>query len=268
MKNKLNKSLKKFIIFACLAVGFGLIELFSMIPTEFFFRFSAGIFIGFCIWVLFKLKHKPERYLNQWGYFVMTANNELEHRHIAKKILARDLKQNEVVHHINGKKTDNDVNNLCLMDHDKHEFFHSWLSWKKEKSGKYPTFKDQKRILVEEYGGMLLESFSNPNQKTPQKPDELFPAENETVQSDQLQKNNFDGSKILFDELRKERKRLAKEKSVPAYMIFKDDTLREMAEIMPETDEQMLTVRGLGPAKFRMSGESFISVIRKFKGYR
>ncbi len=159
MKNNLNKSLKEILILLCLAVGVGLIKLFSLIPTEIFYRLSVGIFLIFCIWVLFKLKHKPERYLNQWGYFVLTANNELEHRHIAKKILARDLRPNEVIHHINGKKTDNDVSNLCLMDHDKHEFFHSWLSWKKEKSGKYPTFYDQRRILVEEYGGMLLESF-------------------------------------------------------------------------------------------------------------
>jgi hypothetical protein len=42
------------------------------------------------------------------------------------------------------------------MDREKHELFHSWLRWKKEKSGYYPRFKDQIRILRDEYGGMIL----------------------------------------------------------------------------------------------------------------
>ena len=117
MKNKLNKSFKEFLIFVALAVGAGLVKLLSGIPTEFFYRLSFGIFIALCIWLLIKFKYKPERYLNQWGYFVLTANNELEHRHIAKKILARDLRQNEVVHHINGKKTDALVPIADMLNH-------------------------------------------------------------------------------------------------------------------------------------------------------
>lgn len=44
------------------------------------------------------------------------------------------------------------------MDSEKHEHHHSWLKWKKEKTGRYPSIAQQKRVLENEYGGMLLES--------------------------------------------------------------------------------------------------------------
>lgn len=112
------------------------------------FRLIAGVFTA---------SRGPSTYINSNGYVVLKECNELEHRHIAKQLLGRNLHKNEVVHHINGKRTDNWVNNLCLMDGEKHEHFHAWLRWKKEKSGRYPSINDQKRVLEHEYGGMLLE---------------------------------------------------------------------------------------------------------------
>lgn len=103
-----------------------------------------------------KVGTKEPKYINSNGYVVLSQVNELEHRFIAKQILGRDLKSNEVVHHINGIKTDNDVGNLCLLDREKHEFFHSWLKWKSETTGKYPRIAHQMRALEEEYGGSLL----------------------------------------------------------------------------------------------------------------
>lgn len=114
-------------------------------------------------WTFWKIrlrKSAPEtpKYLNAYGYVVLEDINELEHRYIARQILGRSLDANEVVHHINGDRADNRITNLCLMDSEKHEHFHAWLRWKREKSGRYPSIKDQKRILAEEYKGSLLES--------------------------------------------------------------------------------------------------------------
>jgi hypothetical protein len=113
------------------------------------------------LWFRSIFKSRPAKYINSRGYVVLSHVNELEHRYIAKQMLVRELKQNEIVHHINGKKTDNRIWNLCLMDKEKHEHFHSWLRWKKEKSGSYPSFKDQKRALEEEYKGTLLENLKS-----------------------------------------------------------------------------------------------------------
>jgi alkyl hydroperoxide reductase subunit AhpC len=115
------------------------------------------IVAGFFLRVVFKAQFSPKKYINEYGYFVLSLQKELEHRYIAKQRLGRNLKPNEIVHHINGIKTDNEIGNLCLMDRQKHEYFHSWLSWMKKKTNRYPTINNQKRVLVSEYGGMLLE---------------------------------------------------------------------------------------------------------------
>jgi hypothetical protein len=97
-----------------------------------------------------------ETRINQNGYVEGVDTAELEHRAIAESVLRRDLAPNEIVHHINGEKTDNRHENLCVMDVEKHEHFHAWLDWKKKKSGNYPPLDEQHRVLVAEYGGILL----------------------------------------------------------------------------------------------------------------
>jgi ATP-dependent DNA helicase RecQ len=54
---------------------------------------------------------------------------------------------------------------------------------------------------------------------------------------------------ILFERLRVLRKRLADERSVPAYIIFGDTTLRAMARSYPETAEAMDGIPGMGEKK-------------------
>lgn len=72
-------------------------------------------------------------------------------------------------------------------------------------------------------------------------------------------------SAMLFEELRQLRMIIAREKRIPAYMVFDDKTLMEIVEILPDTDELMLQVKGVGPVKLKMYGADFIKVIKKFK---
>jgi hypothetical protein len=101
----------------------------------------------FLIKCLIKSSHLSRTYVNSNGYVVIRKSNKLEHREIAKRTMGRELLANEVVHHINGNKINNNLYNLCLMDRDQHEFYHAWLSWKKSKEGVYPSNKKLKIIL-------------------------------------------------------------------------------------------------------------------------
>jgi ATP-dependent DNA helicase RecQ len=68
----------------------------------------------------------------------------------------------------------------------------------------------------------------------------------------------------LYDQLVTVRKGLADEKKLPAYIIFGNATLSEMARVMPENRDEMLEIKGVGDKKFESYGETFLSEIRKF----
>jgi ATP-dependent DNA helicase RecQ len=66
----------------------------------------------------------------------------------------------------------------------------------------------------------------------------------------------------LFQGLRELRKELADREGVPAYIVFNDRTLREMAARRPASPAQLLEVPGVGPAKLERWGEAFLEAIR------
>ena len=65
----------------------------------------------------------------------------------------------------------------------------------------------------------------------------------------------------LFARLRELRKALAGQKHVPAYVVFGDRSLREMAAGKPATLEEFLDIRGVGEKKCRKYGPAFLDVI-------
>ncbi|WP_205407224.1 DNA helicase RecQ [Sporosarcina sp. PTS2304] len=68
----------------------------------------------------------------------------------------------------------------------------------------------------------------------------------------------------LFNELRALRLKLAQEAGVPPFVIFSDKTLRDMVAKMPVTDEELLTVQGVGETKLARYGEAFLEIIQSF----
>lgn len=79
-----------------------------------------------------------------------------EHREIAASVLGRILYPGEVVHHINFKKADNRVENLCVMNETAHLAYHDWHTWIVKKYGRHPRTETQHRKLRESFGGILL----------------------------------------------------------------------------------------------------------------
>ncbi|WP_437514451.1 RecQ family ATP-dependent DNA helicase [Sorangium sp. So ce1099] len=70
----------------------------------------------------------------------------------------------------------------------------------------------------------------------------------------------------LFEALRAHRAALAKEKSLPAYVIAHDRTLREIARIRPASLDDLALARGMGQAKISSYGEGILRVVREFSG--
>lgn len=72
------------------------------------------------------------------------------------------------------------------------------------------------------------------------------------------------GDEDLFRALRDLRSKLALDRRVPAYMVFSDATLVEMAQRKPKSEAELLAVSGVGMAKLERYGEVFLGVLRRF----
>ncbi|MBM4262484.1 MAG: DNA helicase RecQ [Deltaproteobacteria bacterium] len=68
----------------------------------------------------------------------------------------------------------------------------------------------------------------------------------------------------LFEHLRNLRREIASERNVPAYVIFSDATLRDMARLRPNSTAAMLGVRGVGDKKLADLGERFVNEIKRY----
>jgi len=77
-------------------------------------------------------------------------------------------------------------------------------------------------------------------------------------------RGDFDYDELLFERLRELRKKLADERDVPAYVVFGDTTLREMARYYPENPTQLSGITGVGEKKLNEFGDTFANAIRSY----
>jgi len=74
---------------------------------------------------------------------------------------------------------------------------------------------------------------------------------------------NTQEDKTLFQALKVTRQTLAKTHNVPPYIIFHDKALAEMAMHKPQTLDEMLAVNGVGEAKLKRYGSTFLETIQE-----
>jgi ATP-dependent DNA helicase RecQ len=68
----------------------------------------------------------------------------------------------------------------------------------------------------------------------------------------------------LFEILKTLRKKIAKEKNLPPYVIFQDPSLEEMATTYPTTQDEMAQINGVGMGKVVKFGKPFLEVINRY----
>jgi ATP-dependent DNA helicase RecQ len=74
----------------------------------------------------------------------------------------------------------------------------------------------------------------------------------------------IDFDQALFQHLRALRLRLANECGVPAYMVFGDKTLQDMARVCPQILEALDGIYGVGTEKRKTFGPVFVTAIREY----
>ena len=67
---------------------------------------------------------------------------------------------------------------------------------------------------------------------------------------------------VLFGRLRALRRQLADERSVPAYIVFFDVSLREMARKYPANSSEFRRIPGVGEQKLKEFAEPFLDAIK------
>jgi ATP-dependent DNA helicase RecQ len=69
---------------------------------------------------------------------------------------------------------------------------------------------------------------------------------------------------VLYEALRAERLAIAQREDVPAFVIFGDKTLAEIARKRPQTDPAFLAINGIGDSKLENYGEAFIAIVNEY----
>lgn len=149
-----------------------------------------------------------------------------------------------------------------------------------------PTFglmKDRSRADVQEYidtleqAGYLATEPTHRALKTTEKAREVL-FHNQSVrarvkqrtapqkeQKAQKTKAQTQDDYALFEALRTLRRELADAEGVPAYVVFSDATLRDMATKKPQDEQEFLDVSGVGEFKLKKYGKIFLNKIAQFR---
>lgn len=70
--------------------------------------------------------------------------------------------------------------------------------------------------------------------------------------------------KVLFNELKQLRAEIAADEEVPAYIIFSDATLMELAAYLPQNLADIRKISGFGENKMERYGERFLAVVQNY----
>jgi ATP-dependent DNA helicase RecQ len=119
---------------------------------------------------------------------------------------------------------------------------------------------------IEKYGLLSLNEAGKNYLKNPIAHEMAVDVEYDNVSEDDFESFKLESvcDEVLFSDLKDLRRKVAKEKDLPPYVIFQDPSLEDMAIKYPITIEELANINGVGKNKAQKFGAPFIDYIEKY----
>ncbi|ATI59960.1 MULTISPECIES: DNA helicase RecQ [Bacillus] len=103
-----------------------------------------------------------------------------------------------------------------------------------------------------------------PTLKVTEKGKEVLLGKENVLRKERVETRQIVQDHPLFEVLREVRKEIAQGEGVPPFVIFSDQTLKDMCVKMPQSDSELLTVKGIGEHKLVKYGSHFLQAVQHF----
>ncbi|MFJ5963146.1 DNA helicase RecQ [Bacillus sp. NPDC093026] len=117
-------------------------------------------------------------------------------------------------------------------------------------------------LITEEY--LHMSEGAYPTLKVTHKGKKVLIGQDAVFRKKALKTMAIQENDALFEHLRVLRMKLAREQGVPPFVVFSDQTLKEMSQMEPKTGEELLHIKGVGNQKREKYGDVFLEAIRLF----
>ena len=111
---------------------------------------------------------------------------------------------------------------------------------------------------------IAVEHGTYPTLKVTEKGKEVLLGKENVLRKERVETRQIVQDHPLFEVLREVRKEIARGEGVPPFVIFSDQTLKDMCVKMPQSDSELLTVKGIGEHKLVKYGSHFLQAVQHF----
>ncbi|MHA4095181.1 DNA helicase RecQ [Bacillus cereus] len=111
---------------------------------------------------------------------------------------------------------------------------------------------------------IAVEHGTYPTLKVTEKGKEVLLGKENVLRKERVETRQIVQGHPLFEVLREVRKEIAQGEGVPPFVIFSDQTLKDMCVKMPQSDSELLTVKGIGEHKLVKYGSHFLQAVQHF----
>lgn len=111
---------------------------------------------------------------------------------------------------------------------------------------------------------IAVEHGTYPTLKVTEKGKEVLLGKENVLRKERVETRQIVQDHPLFEVLREVRKEIAQGEGVPPFVIFSDQTLKDMCAKMPQSDSELLTVKGIGEHKLVKYGLHFLQAVQHF----